>query len=282
MPSRFDKFNRIQTLDPKADCQEIVYLSGAYDHPWLSQKAFEFALFRTYAVPSISRLLNATSQFSKYGQKRYDDTSLIIAIIGEKGYDSPEGQEAIAKMNALHGRFNISNDDYLYVLSVFVYEPRRWINKYGWRKISKIEEQAGYHFWSEVGRRMHIKDIPPTDAEFEAFNQRYERENFVYADTNKAVGEATIQVFLNWYPRFTHGMLRQIIYALLDEPLRAAFGFPKAPGWLRGLVHHTLKLRGRILRYMPPRRTPYHYSELPNRTYPDGYNIDMFGSKPDA
>ena len=36
-------------------------------------------------------------------------------------------------MNRMHGRYAISNDDYLYVLSTFVLVPIRWNHAYGWR-----------------------------------------------------------------------------------------------------------------------------------------------------
>jgi hypothetical protein len=35
------------------------------------------------------------------------------------------------RINQMHGRFSISNDDFLYVLSTFVYEPIRWNERLG-------------------------------------------------------------------------------------------------------------------------------------------------------
>jgi hypothetical protein len=51
---------KIAELDPERDCQEIVYLLQSYEFPWDYERALEFALFRTYAVPAISRLLAKT------------------------------------------------------------------------------------------------------------------------------------------------------------------------------------------------------------------------------
>jgi len=36
-------------------------------------------------------------------------------------------------MNQLHGRFDIANEDFLYVLSTFIFEPIRWNTRFGWR-----------------------------------------------------------------------------------------------------------------------------------------------------
>jgi hypothetical protein len=69
----------IVSLDPVADCQRIVHLSTRYDFPWDTVSALEFALFRTYCVPSISALLNSTGEFNARAQKRYDDTDLIVS-----------------------------------------------------------------------------------------------------------------------------------------------------------------------------------------------------------
>lgn len=60
-----------------------------------------------------------------------DDTSLLIASISEKGYESEFGRIAIERMNHWHGKYKIQNEDFLYVLSVFVFEPIRWVDRYG-------------------------------------------------------------------------------------------------------------------------------------------------------
>lgn len=277
-PNRYDILNEIRQLDPKTDNYRITNLTGAWEFPWLTLRALEFALFRTYAVPSISKLLDSTGQFEKYGQRRYDDTSLIIAEIGEHGIDSERGRAAIRRMNQIHRRFNIANDDYLYVLSTFIYEPIRWNDRFGWRKLIDVEKLAGYYFWAEVGKLMHIQNIPPSYAAFEQFNIDYEREYFRYTASNYRVGEATIKVFLKWYPAPIRPLVREGIYALIDEPLREAFGFPKAHSSMMALVESGMNARSTFVRmFFPPRRKPWYFTTHPNRTYPNGYEIENLG-----
>ena len=86
---------RIEHLDAKADHQEIVRIVGGYEYPFLMQKAVEFAMFRTYAIPLSSALLHHTKHFENQGQKRYDDTALLVAEWVEHGYDSERGRAAI-------------------------------------------------------------------------------------------------------------------------------------------------------------------------------------------
>jgi hypothetical protein len=53
----------IERLDPVADHEEIYRISAGHEFPWDYQRSLELALFRTYCVPSISRLLAATGEF---------------------------------------------------------------------------------------------------------------------------------------------------------------------------------------------------------------------------
>jgi hypothetical protein len=268
MFGRFDILKQILKLDPKEDCQEITYLVGAYEHPWLTKKSLEFALFRTYAVPHTSRILAASGQFEKHGQKRYDDTTLMLAGIAEKGYDSDYGKTVIAKMNELHGRWNLKNEDMLYVLSTFIFEPIRWHNKYGWRKPTEHEKKTNYHFWCEVGKRMGIRDIPKTYEAYEQFNIAHERKCL-----------ATINLFLSWYPAFSRPLVFQVILSFFDEPLLNGMGFKKAPAILRFISHHVLKFISFSLRFMPPRKKPYLYTEIPTRTYPQDFKPEDLGAR---
>ena len=150
----------IRALDPERDHERIIFLSTCYDFPFDTTRALEFALFRTFCVPRIARLLDGTGEFRNRAQKRYDDTDIIVSELMEYGYSSERGSRALARMNAQHGRFKIANDDFRYVLSTFIYEPIRWNARFGWRKMCETERLAHFHFWLQVGERMGIKDIP--------------------------------------------------------------------------------------------------------------------------
>ena len=50
-------------------------------------QALSFALFHTYAVPSIGSLFRArTGEFIARTQQRYDDTTLILDAVLEHGF----------------------------------------------------------------------------------------------------------------------------------------------------------------------------------------------------
>ncbi len=270
----------ITTLDPVRDHLKIVQWIGSYEFPFETQRSLEFALFRTFAVPTISGLLASTGHFAKHGQKRYDDTSLIIAEIAENGYDSDRGRAAIRRMNQIHHHFTISNDDYLYVLSTFIFEPSRFGRLLSWREATYNEKLANYTFWYEIGRRMNIQNIPDTLEAFDQFNRDYERDHFCYAPSNHQVADASVRVFLQWYPAFMRPLARQVIYALMDDPLLDAVGFPKPPHVWRWSVRKLLRLRAMLVKWSPRRPKPFLLTQTATRTYPSGYDIDDLG--PDA
>jgi hypothetical protein len=269
--------DEIQGLDPTADHQRIVFLSTRYDFPFDTTRSLEFALFRTFCVPSIGALLDRTGEFFRRAQKRYDDTDIIISELMEHGYDSERGKRALRRMNQLHGRFQIANDDFRYVLSTFIYEPIRWNARFGWRPMCANEKLALFHFWREVGRRMNIQDIPEDFELFARFNVAYEKENYRYTEANQRVGQATLEMFVRWFPRPFAPLVRQAMYAMMDEPVIVGFGFPRSSKLIRALLVGGLKLRAHLLRWLPRRRLPHLRTEGKHATYPEGYVIEKLG-----
>jgi uncharacterized protein (DUF2236 family) len=197
----------------------------------------------------------------------------------EWGYDSARGRRALQRINQLHGRFAIANDDFRYVLSTFIYEPIRWNARFGWRPMCEEEKLALFWFWREVGALMNIRDVPADYAAFEAFNRAYERAHFRFAEATQRVGTATREMFVRWFPRPLAPIVRSAIYALLDEPLREAFGFPAPSRFMRWFVPAALRWRARWVRWLPARRRPRRRTEMRRSLYPSGYVIEELGPK---
>ncbi len=277
MTDRFANLREIERLDPERDCQRIMHLSFGYEFCWDSTRALELALYRTYCVPSISGLLDRTGEFYQHTQRRYDDTAILIAEMCEWGYEDRRGKEALERINWAHGHFKITNDDFLYVLSTFIYEPIRWIDRFGWRPTCLNERLGYYFFWREVGTRMSIRDIPPSYEDFDRWSREYERKTFQYTETNQKIGAATRDLFASWYPRPLAPLVRQAIHALLDDEMLEAFGFSRPLPGVRALIGGLLRLRARIIRLMPPRREPNFFTDRPNRTHRHEYEIDSLG-----
>jgi hypothetical protein len=269
----------IRGLDPLSDHSRIVYLDTCFEFPWDTTRALELALFRTFAVPSVAALLDSTGEFARAPQRRYDDTDLILSTIVEAGYDSEDGKRAIRRMNRIHARFAISNDDFLYVLSSFTFEPIRWNTRFGWRPLIEVEKQATFQFWRAVGRRMAIADIPDTYGELLTLNEQYERRHFRRTEASEQVGRATRDMFLAWFPGLPKRFGAKAIYALMDDALLDAFGFPRPPRAVRAAVESALRARGKLVAHLPPRRSPRLRTRRKTKTYGRSWKLEELGPR---
>ncbi|MFF7753274.1 oxygenase MpaB family protein [Streptomyces sp. NPDC007971] len=278
---RFGRLEQIRRMDPVADALEIFRLSVAFEFPWDYTRALELALYRTYAVPSVGRLLAQTAELTGRTQKRYDDTVLLLDAVVEHGFGSAEGRTAIRRINQMHRSYDISDDDMRYVLSTFVVMPRRWIDTYSWRRLSRHEIVASTEYYRTLGRHMGIPAIPETYEEFEALLDSYEEAHFGWDEQARRVSDATLDLMASWYPRPLAPLLRTATRALLDEPLLRAFRYEPPGRGVSALVRRAVRTRGRLVRLLPPRRAP-HFARQ-NREikgYPNGYRVAGLGTRP--
>ncbi|MEU0005904.1 oxygenase MpaB family protein [Streptomyces sp. NPDC006314] len=278
---RFERLGHIRRLDPVADALEIYRLSVAFEFPWDYARALELALYRTYAVPSVGRLLAQTAELTERTQKRYDDTALLLDTVMEHGFTAEEGRTAIRRINQMHRSYDISDDDMRYVLSTFVVIPRRWIDTYGWRRLSRHEIVASTEYYRTLGRHMGIPALPSTYEEFEALLDAYEQAHFGWDEQARHVSDATLGLMVSWYPRPLAPLLRTATLALLDEPLLRAFRYPSPGASTSAFVRRAVRTRGRLVRLLPPRRTPHFARQnWEIKGYPNGYRVADLGTHP--
>jgi hypothetical protein len=278
---RFERLEQIRRMDPVAEASEIYRLTAAYEFPWDFTRSLELALFRTYAVPSIGRLLAETAELTERTQKRYDDTSLLLDAIVEHGFADERARTAIRRINQMHRSYEISNDDMRYVLCTFVVMPKRWIDAYGWRRLSRHEVVASCVHYRALGRHMGIRDIPASYEEFEALLDAYEESHFGWDEQARGVSDATLDLMTSWYPRPLAPLLRGVTLALLDEPLLRAFRYEPPAALTRALVHRAVRTRGRVVRLLPPRRAPHFARQnWEIKSYPNGYRLADLGTRP--
>ncbi|MDQ1633798.1 MAG: hypothetical protein QOJ32_607 [Frankiaceae bacterium] len=278
---RYAWARRSASLDPEADAEQIYRIIAAYEFPWDLNQSLGFALFRTYAVPSIGRLLFETGEFTERTQKRYDDTGLLLDAVAEHGLGSDVGRSAIRRINRMHGMYDISDADLRYVLCTFVVVPIRWLDRFGWRKLTENEKVASANYYRELGRLMGIKDIPVTHQEFAASLDAYEREHFAFDEGGRAVADATLDLMTTFPPndRAPRQLIRRFSYALMDEPLLDAFHYPRPSAVERAVAAGAIKARSAVVRRMKPRTEPFSVRDLPSiRSYPDGYDVEQLGT----
>ncbi|OOG72978.1 oxygenase MpaB family protein [Algoriphagus sp. A40] len=270
---------QIQSLNPDTDHEKISFLLSCHVFPWDLERSLEFALFRTFAVPSISGVLAETGEFVQRPRKRYDDTELILFEILEHGMNSLRGKRAIRRMNSMHGRFDISNEDFLYVLSTFIFEPIRWVEKYAYRPMTEVEKEGIFKNYLELGKRMNLKNIPQTFEEFEDYNVKYEAEHFRFAASNRVIADKTIDLVLGFYiPKWLFWLGRPFVFALLDAPLREALSIRKVSNLRIWIVKKGLALHALFHQITGEPDQPVLGTKRKRPSYPEGYQIEELGT----
>lgn len=273
--------DRNESLDPETDYVEIYQNLALYEFTWDLTQALSFALFRTYAVPSIGRLLDETGAFTGAVQKRYDDTALLLEAPFVHGFDSESGKAALRRINQMHRMYDISNDDFLYVLSTFVVVPKRWLDDYGWRALTDTELRASVNYYRTLGKHMGIKDIPETYDAFMHLMDDYERAHFDFDAGGRRVADSTLQLMTTFYPRPLRKPVELFSRGLMDQPLLDAFAYADPGPVVRRLSVGAMKVRARLLRLTPSNRVPTYTADLPRiKSYPDGFALDELGTFP--
>ncbi|KAK3392572.1 hypothetical protein B0T20DRAFT_456035 [Sordaria brevicollis] len=259
------------------DAHAILLSLSQREFPYLYSRSLFFALFKTYAIPSISSLLLSTGQLASpaTASKRAIDTEVLMMEIVINPPWSRRGLEALARMNWLHQRWQragrIREGDMLYTLSMFALEPGRWIGRWEWRGVSELERNAVGVVWREVGGLMGIgyedlerfgekkgKGEEESGLEWmdkmEKWSEWYEDQEMKYAESNELVAKHTVDLLLLTLPKFLRGVGRGFIGVLMGGKLRRAMNFPEPTQWQETLLTSFLYLRRFLLLHLSPPR----------------------------
>ncbi|KAL8838047.1 MAG: hypothetical protein Q9170_002283 [Blastenia crenularia] len=222
------------------DAFQIQITLAQLEFPFTFTKALQFALFRTYGIPSISKLLVATSQLSDIAtaSKRYADTAVLVREFMCHKPTDPRTLEAIARMNYIHSLYQksgaIRDDDLLFTLSLFALEPIRWIERYEWRKLQDFEQCALGVFWKSIGDAMGISYGELSSAEMgwsdglhwledvAKWSERYEQEHMLPHKDNNQTANETVAILLWGVPTSLKPYGEAVVSALMDNRLRTA------------------------------------------------------------
>jgi hypothetical protein len=140
-------------------------------------------------------------------------------------------------MNYIHSQYQkagkISNEDFLYTLSVFITEPISWIPRYEWRPMTDMEICAMGTFWKSIGDAMGIqykgllahsewRDGLDFYREIKAWAEAYEEKYMVPAQTNKQTADESLALLLFYVPRGLMGAASNMVGVLMGDRLRKA------------------------------------------------------------
>ncbi|ADG78861.1 ER-bound oxygenase mpaB/mpaB'/Rubber oxygenase catalytic domain-containing protein OS=Tsukamurella paurometabola (strain ATCC 8368 / DSM / CCUG 35730 /CIP 100753 / JCM 10117 / KCTC 9821 / NBRC 16120 / NCIMB 702349/ NCTC 13040) OX=521096 GN=Tpau_2252 PE=4 SV=1 [Tsukamurella paurometabola] len=270
---------RSADLDPQVDYHRIYRDLTTLEFPWDFTQALGFALFRTYAVPSIGQLLHRTREFEERTQKRYDDTALLLEVPLLHGFDDERGRAAVRRINQMHKMYDISNDDMRYVLATFVVVPKRWIDDYGWRRLTDAEVQASVLYYRDLGRHMAIADMPESYEGFAHLMDEYESEHYAYDDGARKVADATLELMASFQPALVRPAVDVFSRSVMDDRLLRAFRYRRPNPIARMLSRGGLKVRAAIVARMAPRTNRVYVHESPQiKSYPNGFAVRELGT----
>ncbi|GAM41548.1 hypothetical protein TCE0_042r14749 [Talaromyces pinophilus] len=289
---------------------EIQRAMAQYEFPFSIEKSLQFALFRTYGIPTISTTLIKTKQFSNnlYSGKRYVDTCILI---GEFIVHSPatvRSRIGLARTKYLHNGYrksgSVREEDMLYTLSLFATEPIRFVNLYEWRSATDLERCAMGVFWKSVGDALGIdyaaflpsakaaaeagKTNGYTDGihwldEITAWAQDYEKRAMVPAQTNRDTADQTTAILTYALPRPFKFIGNWFVSSMMDDRLRIAMLYPRAPRIVENMFWLAFEARKLFLRNLCLPRPEFMrhvaFTEKPDRQT-GAYHVTNWTAEP--
>ncbi|KAJ6781785.1 hypothetical protein PWT90_10249 [Aphanocladium album] len=245
----------------------IVNQLASFEAPILYALSLRLALFRTYAIEDIAKLLVASSDLNRqqHAPKRYEDTGAIFASFAKFAPDSVYLHKAVARMNYLHSPYQktgkITNRDLLYVLWASMAEPVRFMRQYEWRALTDMEVAAIGTLWKYIGDMMQIdykaelgQDKWEDGIDFldhvTEWAYKYEDVAMKRLPEVHKLGNVLIDLLLTSYPAFVRPMAYKGVLVLLGDQMRDAFSLPDPSAFDNALVNGLMFLRKSVIRYL--------------------------------
>ncbi|KPM42641.1 hypothetical protein AK830_g3933 [Neonectria ditissima] len=259
--------------------KNLIYL----EFPLFYDLAVRLALFETYAVENIAKLLVAVSDLNKWDTlpKRYEDTEVVFSCFATFPPTSAQLHKAIARINYLHGPFiasgKIRQEDMLYVLYASMAEPVRFINLFEWRQLDDMEVASIATLWKYIGDMMDIdyksllqKEEWTDGIEFledvSNWASKYEDQYMRPMKEVHDLGEILMQLLLQSHAKFARPLAYLMALVVMGNRLRRAFGFPEPSLGITVLTYSLLLTRKLVLRFLClPRVVPVEYVSQPDK-----------------
>ncbi|KAE8408632.1 hypothetical protein BDV37DRAFT_278641 [Aspergillus pseudonomiae] len=246
---------------------EIQKILFELEFPFMFFQALQFALFKTYGIPTISKLLASTRQSSnpENALKRYADTGALLQEFMGNPPSSRRAYEAIARTRWIHSGYRakgkILESDMLYTLGLFAIEPIRFIEKYEWRRLSDLEKCAIGTFWKSLGDGLGISygALPSKDKwrdglhwleELSNWSSNYEIQHMRPHIKNREVADQATAIILYTLPQFAHSVAVKLTSFLMDVRLRKAMLYEPPSAAYTRIFDFLLSVRQFTIRHL--------------------------------
>jgi hypothetical protein len=218
---------QIEALDPAQDHEEMARLSFEvlYGDPLLVHAAYLVGFSRQVAVPEIARVVYRGGEGKNLRDvaRRSDDTLALFGAFLKWGHSSPEGRAAIARMERIHARFEISEEQKRYTLATLVFEAERIGGHLGFEPLTAAQREAAWRFWRGVAKQMPLGGLPGSAEEMWRWMLDFERRHWRYSEAGRQVVERFFEDWtVRWFPRPVQRLARPLLLALMEPELRTA------------------------------------------------------------
>lgn len=278
-PERRKRTQWLATLDPETQFETIHRELMLTEFDVQMRTGLHMAYYRTFASPTIAQVLAGTGHTDAEPAKRSYDTGIVMYELAADGLRGPRGRRMVSLMNRLHRDLPIADRDYRYVLSTFAVSPVRWVQQYGWRRLSPAEITGTWNFYRELGRLMNVPDVPATFDEAASQFDEYEANCLGRTDHGLRLMSKTQHLLEVRLPRRLRPHTDTLTSAMIgDARLCAALDLPApSPVW-KTAVRTALKGYAAKQRVSPPRPGPWFRPGQATRlVYPHGYQLEDLG-----
>lgn len=253
------------------------------EFPFMFMKGIQLALFRTYAIPSISSLLVRTTLLSNSATipKRYTDTEALFIEFTLREWGSTSWLRGMARTKAIHAGYRkagkVTDADMLYTIAALATQPPALITQWEWRDLTDTERCAiGVLYrgitealdvpWEEYLRPFtspppSLDETKPKPLQLTSgldfyhallsWQSSYEGIYMRPHPANHTLAVAAIDLLLLVAPTAALKSLgKAVLTTLMDQPLRNAMSLPAPNQVICALVSAALNTRAFILRHI--------------------------------
>lgn len=261
---------QIEALDPVRDHEEMARLSFEvlYGDPILVHAAYLIGFSRQVAVPEIARVVYRGGEGKNLRDvaRRSDDTLALFGAFFKWGHSSPEGRAAIARMEGIHARFDISEEQKRYTLATLVFEAERIGVHLGFQPFTADQREAAWRFWRGVAEQMPLGGLPASAGELRRWMLDYERRHWSYSEEGRQVVDRFFEDWAErWFPRPLQRLARQLLLALVEPELRRVLRLQAPSARVEWLVRTSARayLPLTLIRPLPTNRSWLDHFGLP-------------------
>jgi hypothetical protein len=277
-PDKFARLRRIEGLDPEKDYREITRLFYEDFQTIMLVQSVTGFLF-TYASPRMSRILSATGHSEHQAGKRLVDTALLVRAVQEHGVGPGEGRDAARRVNAMHRRYDIHQDDFIAVGCDVPLMSIEIATRFGWRAVTDAERESLRLQSGEQARAFGShRPLPDTLEGMRAVWEHYLDTHAVYEPQNEVLAKALMKYVPTMMPAPVRPLVGPVLLPQVDPRILRACGLRPPSNLARRLS--TAALRGLGRRDPVPDGAPDGMLDLARTVYPNGWEISDLGTQP--